>query len=81
MTVPNKRGEYYQILNSECLVIDGWVEIPRELFWEEVPSATGLKCEKTRFLSFDRKQYDVTLDYFRSIGIKPIINTYKPQFN
>ena len=81
VTVPHKRGEYYQILNSECLVIDGWVEIPRELFWEEVPSATGLKCEKSRFLSFDRKQYDVTLDYFRSIGIKPIINTYKPQFN
>lgn len=81
VTVPHKRGEYYQILNGECLVIDGWVEIPRELFWEEVPSATGLKCEKTRFLSFDRKQYDVTLDYFRSIGIKQVINTYKPQFN
>lgn len=81
VTVPHKRGEYYQILNSECLVIDGWVEIPRELFWEEVPSTNGFKCEKTRFLSFDRKQYDVTLDYFRSIGIKPIINTYKPQFN
>ena len=81
VTVPHKRGEYYQILNSECLVIDGWVEIPRELFWEEVPSATGLKCERSRFLSFDRKQYDVVLDHFRSIGIKPIINTYKPQFN
>lgn len=80
-TIPHKRGEYYQILNGECLIIDGWVEIPRELFWEEIPSKTGLKCERTRFLSFDRKQYDVTLDYFRSIGIKPIINTYKPQFN
>lgn len=80
VTVPNKRGEYYQILNSECLVIDGWVEIPRELFWEEVPSATGLRCERTRFSSFDKKQYDVVLGYFRNIGIKPIINTYKPIF-
>ena len=79
--VPRKSGEYYHILDKDCLIVDGWVEIPRELFWEEVPSATGLKCEKTRFLSFDRKQYDVTLDYFRSIGIKPVINTYKPQFN
>ena len=80
VTVPHKRGEYYQILNSECLVIDGWVEIPRELFWEEVPSTNGFKCEKTRFLSFDRKQLEVTMDYFKSIGIKPIVNTYKPIF-
>lgn len=80
-TVPHKRGECHQILNSECFIIDDWVDIPRELFWEEVPSVNSLKCEKSRFLSFDRKQYDVTLDYFRSIGIKPIINTYKPQFN
>lgn len=80
VTVPHKRGEYYQILNSECLVIDGWVEIPRELFWEEVSSATGLKCERSRFLSFDIKQLEITMDYFKSIGIKPIINTYKPVF-
>lgn len=79
VTVPHKRGEYYQILNGECLVIDGWVEIPRELFWEIVPSKFGV-CEKTKYLSFDRKQMDVTIDHLRSTGIKPIINTYKPQF-
>lgn len=81
VTVPHKRGEYYQILNDECLVVDGWVEIPRELFWEETTSKTGLKCEKSRYFSFDKKQYDVTLDYLRSIGVKVMVNTYKPIFN
>ena len=81
LKIPRKHGERYKILNSECLIIDGWVEVPRELFWEELSSKTGLKCERCRFLSFDSRQYDVTLDYFNSIGIKPIINTYKPQFN
>lgn len=77
--VPRKSGEYYHILDKDCLIVDGWVEIPRELFWEVVPSKFGV-CEKTKYLSFDRKQMDVTIDHLRSIGIKPVINTYKPQF-
>ena len=67
-------------MNGECLVVDGWVEIPRELFWEEVPSATGLKCEKTRYLSFDKKQFDVAIDYLRSVSANIVINTVKPIF-
>lgn len=74
------KNNYYTWLYRDVLIFDGWLEIPRELFWEKVTTATGLKCEKTRFLSFDRNQYDVVLDYFHSIGIKPVINTYKPQF-
>ena len=77
--VPRKSGEYYHILDKDCLIVNGWVEIPRELFWEVVPSKFGV-CEKTKYLSFDRKQMDVTIDHLRSIGIKPVINTYKPQF-
>lgn len=79
--VPNKRGEYYQILKGECLIVRGWVELPRSLFWENVPSNTGLKCERTKYLSFDKKQYDVTLDYLRSIGADIVVNTYKPIFD
>lgn len=78
--VPRKSGEYYHILDKDCLIVDGWVEIPRELFWEVVPSKFGV-CEKMKYLSFDRKQMDVTIDHLRSTGVKPIINTYKPQFN
>lgn len=79
--VPGKHGEYYYNLNKDILIVDGWIETPRELFFEETISQNGVKCERMRFFSFDRNQMDVTLDYIRSMGIKPIINTYKPQFN
>lgn len=75
-----KRNDYYQNLYKEVIIYDGWVDIPRELFWESVPSASGLRCERTKFLSCDRGQFDVVLDYFKKQGIKPIINTYKPVF-
>ena len=75
-----KRSDYYQYFYNELLVFDGWVDIPRELFWESVPSASGFYCEKTKYLSCDMAQYDVVLDYFKKQGIKPIINTYKPVF-
>lgn len=75
-----KRNDYYQNLYNEVIIYDGWVDIPRELFWESVPSSSGLRCERTKFLSFDRGQFDVVLDYFKKQGIKPIINTYKPVF-
>ena len=81
VTVPHKRGEYYQILNSECLVVRGWVELPRSLFWEDVPSISGVRCEKTKFHSFDKKQFDVAIDYLRSIGADIVVNTYKPIFD
>lgn len=75
-----KRNDYYQNLYKEVIIYDGWVDIPRELFWESVPSASGLHCERTKFLSCDRGQFDVVLDHFKKQGIKPIINTYKPLF-
>ena len=75
-----KRNDYYQNLYKEVIIYDGWVDIPRELFWESVPSASGLRCERTKFLSCDRGQFDVVLDHFKKQGIKPIINTYKPVF-
>lgn len=81
VTVPHKRGEYYQILNGECLIVRGWIELPRSLFWEDVHSVSGVRCEKTRFLSFDRKQFDVTIEYLRSIGADIAVNTHKPIFD
>lgn len=76
-----KRNLYYQWYYRDMLVFNGWIEVPESLLWEEVSSNTpGISARMTRFLSCDRKQYDVILDYFKSQGIKPIINTYKPQF-
>lgn len=76
-----KRNLYYQWYYRDMLVFNGWIEVPESLLWEEVSSNTpGISARMTRFLSCDRNQYDVILDYFKSKGIKPIINTYKPQF-
>lgn len=76
-----KRNLYYQWYYRDMLVFNGWIEVPESLLWEEISSSTpGISARATRFLSCDRKQYDVILDYFKSQGIKPIINTYKPQF-
>ena len=76
-----KRNLYYQWYYRDMLVFNGWIEVPESLLWEEISSSTpGISARMTRFLSCDRKQYDVILDYFKSKGIKPIINTYKPQF-
>lgn len=75
-----KRNLYYQWYYRDMLVFNGWIEVPESLLWEEISSTPGISARMTRFLSCDRKQYDVILDYFKSQGIKPIINTYKPQF-
>lgn len=79
-----KRNLYYNWYHSgsPVLVFNGWIDIPESLLWEEVTSDNPnvLSMKKTRFLSCDRKQFDVVLEYFDSIGIRPIVNTYKPQF-
>ena len=80
VSIPHKRGCFYKNLIDKCFVFDGWIDIPKELFWEETISTTGLKCERGRFLSFDMEQYNVVLEHFEKNGIRPIINTYKPQY-
>lgn len=74
------RNLCYNWFHRDMLVFDGWFELPESVLWEELPSVNGVALKKTRFLSCDNKQYDAVLDYFKSIGVKPIINTYKPQF-
>lgn len=78
----NKRGLYYQWFYRDIFVYDGWVDFPDSLLWEEVPSnnPNTFSMRKTRFLSCDRKQMDVILEHFDSVGIRPLVNTYKPQF-
>lgn len=75
-----KRNDYYKWLYGEVLIYDGWLEVPEELLWETIPSSTGLVCKKSRFLSCDKKQYEVIMNHFASVGKKPIINTIKPMF-
>lgn len=78
----NKRGLYYQWFYRDIFVYDGWVDFPDSLLWEEIPSnnSNTFSMRKTRFLSCDRSQMDAIMDYFDSVGIRPLVNTYKPQF-
>lgn len=76
-----KRNDYYIHLYRDVLIFDGWVEIPENLLWEDVKSNTpGCSIRRTKFLSCDKSQYNVILEYFKNNGIKPLINTYKPMF-
>ena len=78
----NKRGLYYQWFYRDIFIYDGWVDFPDSLLWEEIPSnnSNTFSMRKTRFLSCDRSQMDAIMDYFDSVGIRPLVNTYKPQF-
>lgn len=76
-----KRNDYYIHLYRDILIFDGWVEIPENLLWEDVKSNTpGCSIRRTKFLSCDKSQYNVILEYFKNNGIEPLINTYKPMF-
>lgn len=76
-----KRNDYYIHLYRDVLIFDGWVEIPENLLWEDVKSNTpGCSIRRTKFLSCDKSQYNVILEYFKKNGIEPLINTYKPMF-
>lgn len=75
----NKRSDYYCWFYRDVLIYDGWLEVPESLLWD-ISFHNGILCKKSKFLSCDRKQYDVILDYFAGIGKTPIVNTCKNLF-
>jgi len=80
-TPERKRGLYSKYFYRDVLIYDGWVDYPESLMWEYTENGeNGVYTRHTKFLSCDKKQYDVIIDYFKEKGIKPIINTYKPIF-
>lgn len=82
MCIPEgKRKLHYSWFYDKIVILDGWHDFPRTLLWEELPSSTGVtRVERTICLSFDPKQYDIVLEYFKSQGIRPLVNTAKPIF-
>lgn len=80
MSLPRKRGLYKKYFYNEVIIVDGWQDIPRELFFERIESVKGVICEKSRFTSCDKAHYEVVLDYFKNQGIEPLVNTFKPVF-
>lgn len=76
----NKRNDYYKWFHGDVLIYNGWIDVPENLLWEVVSSGNGVTIKKTKYLSCDRAMYDEVLNYFKEKDIRPIINTYKPQF-
>lgn len=74
-----KRGLYYRWLYNEVLIYDGWLSLPDTVLFDVTENDT-FRTQKSKWLSFDNKQYDAILKHFGEQGIKPIINTYKPEF-
>ncbi len=73
-----KRNFYESNLHGDFLIYPGYVSIPDNVLWETVKSESGTTIRKTRFLSCDSAALDAVIDNFKSEGIKPIINTYRP---
>ena len=78
-TPKGKRKKYYEFFHGTLLVYDGWLELPKSVL-HEVSESKDFVITKTKYLSFDKKQYDEILDHYEAQGLKPVINTYKPTF-
>ena len=76
----NKRRDYYTWFYREVIIFSGWLEVPEDVLWETVKENNSVTIRKSRFMSCDHAQYDAILEYFKSNGIKPVVNTYKTQF-
>lgn len=76
----NKRKLYYKWLYRDVLVYDGWLTVPEEVLYDVYVGDSGMVHKVSKMLSCDSGQYDKVLEYFANQGIKPLVNTYKPQF-
>lgn len=79
--LPRKRGLYSIRIYGEALIYDGWVDIPKDIFYTPVESKTpGVSIQRSIISACDPKQFDIVIDYCLKKGLKPIFNTYKPVF-
>lgn len=78
-TPEGKRRLHYKYFYSSMLVYKGWHSLSEDVL-HHVEEKNGMRITRSKYHSCDNKQYDEILNYFKEQGIKPIINTYKPQF-
>lgn len=74
-----KKGLYYKWFYGDVIIYNGWYDLPDTVLFD-ISYKEHCITQKSKWVSFDRKQYDAILEYFAEQGLKPIINTYKPQF-
>lgn len=75
----NKRKLHYQHFYSTLLVYKGWHTLPETVLYN-IEHKNGFVVSSSKYHSCDNKQYDEILNYFKQQGLKPIVNTYKPEF-
>lgn len=74
-----KRNLYYNWYYRDMIVVDGWVDIPDELFYKDIPNTTpGTITRISRFLSCDRTMYDVVEKYLAENNVQILVNTQNP---
>lgn len=78
-TPEKKRKLHYKYFYSTLLVYRGWHSIPDEVL-HHVEVNNNMRITRSKFSSCDNRQYDEILNYFQQQDLKPIVNTYKPQF-
>lgn len=76
-TPQGKRKQYYNYFYSTLLIFNGWQELPKTVL-NNVSERNGFIITASKYDSCDRRQYDEILNHFEPLGLKPIINTYKP---
>lgn len=74
-----KKGLYYKWFYGDVIIYNGWYDLPDTVLFD-ISYKEHCIIQKSKWASFDRKQYDAILEYFAEQGLKPIINTYKPVF-
>lgn len=78
-TPERKRKLHYSYFYSTLVVYKGHHHLPQTVL-NEVEENGAFRTVKSKYHSCDKKQYDEILNYFNQSNIKPVINTYKPQF-
>lgn len=74
-----KKGLYYKWFYGDIIIYNGWYDLPDTVLFD-ISYKEYCITQKSKWVSFDKKQYDAILEYFAEQGLKPIINTYKPHF-
>ncbi|MEM4994955.1 LPD29 domain-containing protein [Priestia sp. SB1] len=77
-TPEKKRKLHYKYFYSTLLVYKGSHSLPDTVL-NHVEESNGMRVTRSKYGSCDNKQYDEIMSYFEQQGIKPVINTYKPQ--
>jgi Large polyvalent protein associated domain 29 len=78
-TPEKKRKLHYKYFYSTLLVFKGWHNLPENVL-HHVEETNGMRITRSKYHSCDHKQYDEILNYFNDQGVRPVVNTYKPQF-